>query len=49
MAQIADQEIKLRKSKETIKLLQRTKRNARLRAKLDIVQIELTFLKASLK
>lgn len=48
-AQIAEQEIKLRKNKETIEELQRTKRNARLRAELDIVQTELTSLKATLK
>lgn len=48
-AQIAGQEIKLRKNKEIIEELQRTKRNARLRAELDIVQTELTSLKATLK
>lgn len=48
-AQIAGQEIKLRKNKEIIDELQRTKKHSRLRAELDAVQAELDSLKMSLK
>ncbi|OHT16157.1 peptidyl-prolyl cis-trans isomerase, FKBP-type family protein [Tritrichomonas foetus] len=48
-AQIAGQDIKMRKNQDLINELNRTKKNSRLKAELDIVQAELNSLKASLK